>query len=299
MDDTIEEVIERIGTHLTTIFKSYYDQKQGLTDALLLAEYLNQDKKWFFRKEITGYFSGDSNTIHFPHYRSVDVVQEISSTPAFDYSRKTVLLNDSCAELIRLKEEAQKNDDRVVKHLFGTSSYFIELKTIDMVINHIKADTQHFFLEVAKSIEMNLEYNPRYEDDLIAIIQNKKILKRLEEAWRCYRYSCYEGASILLRKVLEMSLHIILKISEKKDDALYDHSGGKRIPYKLTRKLDIIQGKGVLSLYLADQVKLQTKFFGDLSAHDFNISITKEEFLNANIALKKALEHMFTIGKSP
>lgn len=297
--EIINEILGRLSTHINSNLHTDHDISHALSDAHALAQYFGDREVWKFRKELAGYEDPDNENCEFPTYRLIEVIYKKSkkNEPDFDSERQERLIYDSISELRKLKKKAEIDKNEVVKHYIDEYPYFIELKTINMVITNIKAGVKKYFLEVAKKHNIIIKHSPKYEDSLLKLINNTAIQKRLEESWKCFQFNCYEAGAVLLRKVLEMSLHIIIRIKEGNDDSLFDINNGKRQSRILSNKIDIIQSKGLLSLYLAGQIKNLTKFYGDLSAHDYNVTISKEDFLNANTALKMALEHMFTKAK--
>ncbi|PWI48064.1 hypothetical protein CEE45_08550 [Candidatus Heimdallarchaeota archaeon B3_Heim] len=163
-----------------------------------------------------------------------------------------------------------------------------QFKKIMLYVDRIMVE---FILGKLKDFEYNFQImDIRYYSELLNLIKSKNIIRTLEEAWKCYENGLFEAGSPMLRKALETSLHIALKIGKGDDDALYNSS---HVPYSLPKKIDIIMGIGLLSNFLAQDLKSKTKFFGDLGAHDSLVTIRREDFESANISLQKALEHLF------
>ena len=179
--------------------------------------------------------------------------------------------------------------------LYNTKEY----RQIELSSNR-KTHVIHEFLilsledKLLTNKDQNAEFhksNVQFSPNVLQLINDSKIELRLKETWKCYESHCFEAASILLRKILEFSIHLAFKRTEGNDNKLKDKKGVQYL--SLPSKIDILQQNNLISSTLANSVKGYTKFFGDLAAHDISITITKNEFELANSTLGKALEHVF------
>ena len=95
----------------------------------------------------------------------------------------------------------------------------------------------------------------------------------------------------MLRKSLETSIHEGFKTKFHDDELLKDKNGDY---FRLKKKIDIVKGKGLVSGFIIDTLKATTKLFSDIAAHNFNVTIRKDDFQNANTVLRIFMEDFYT-----
>jgi len=110
----------------------------------------------------------------------------------------------------------------------------------------------------------------------------------IEEAIGCYDANFLSASSVMLRKVLECSIHSKFKTEDSLDE-LFDKDGNV---YSLRKRIELAKQKKWIAANLASEL-INIKWFGDVAAHNFTIQIRSEDLKRNMNLLRLVLEGMF------
>ena len=172
-------------------------------------------------------------------------------------------------------------------HKYGHPPYKKEeerfCRFAEKLIKNVKAEIERTFSEEGKTKEIMISENVL-----------SKIPSPLPKIWHeiegCYRHGYFCACSILLRKILEIAIHKKFKKSFGNDSKLRSKEGNL---FSLKTRMDIARQNQFISSSLAKELKA-IKWFGDVGAHQDNITLTESDVKPNMKLMRLILEEIFS-----
>lgn len=144
-------------------------------------------------------------------------------------------------------------------------------------------------LEEKKQIENELKsIKPLFPSQIVIKIPSK-LHKTINEANDSYLRGNWTATGILLRKIVDNSLHLKCQINQC-EDKLRDNNTSDF--YDLPKKIDVCAGLGIINHNRAKDLK-KIKLYGDSGAHSLKIELSPQDIEEARPVVRVLLEELF------